>query len=176
MKSLWEISADMQSLDELLFELDGEITDELVESAIDAWLQENEAHLAEKLDGYCAVIDEREALADLRVREGKRLVGLANTDLRKTGKLRQRLKVFFDSRGITKFETTRHKFTVAKNGGPQPITITPEWIAAPANAPEQFHKIIIELDKDAIRTALEASQEPIEGCEFAERGTHLRIR
>ncbi len=176
MKSLWEISADMQSLDELLFELDGEITDELVESAIDAWLQENESHLAEKLDGYCAVIGEREAMAELRAREARRLVALANVDMHKTGKLRQRLKLFFASRGMTKFETMRHKFTVANNGGPQPITITPEWISEPANAPEQFHKVKIELDKDAIRAALEASHEPIEGIEFAERGTHLRIK
>lgn len=174
-KSLWEISADMAALDELLFELDGELADEQIETAIDAWLQENANNLAEKLDGYCAVIAEREALADLRVKEGRRLIALANADTHKTGKLRLRLKAFFESRGIKKFETTRHKFTVATNGGVQPVALPSAWIAQPASAPEQFHKVTIELDKDAIRAALEAG-EHVEDCALLERGTHLRIK
>lgn len=175
MKSLWEISADMAALDELLFELDGELTDEQMETAIDAWFQENADNLAEKLDGYCAVIAEREALADLRVKEGRRLIALANVDLHKTNALRLRLKAFFESRGTMKFETLRHKFTIAKNGGPVPLTINPAWSLDPAAAPERFHKIKIELDKDAIRAALQSS-ESIDGCEFTERGKHLLIK
>jgi len=175
MKSLWEISADMQMLDELLFEIGGELTDEDVERTIDTWLQENADNLAEKLDGYCAIIAEREALADLRVKEGRRLIALANADTHKTGKLRQRLKAFFELHGMEKFETRRHKFTVAKNGGAQPITLNPAWEAEPSAAPEQFHKTKIELDKDAIRAALEAG-EVVEDCSLTERGTHLRIK
>lgn len=174
-KSLWEISADMQALDELLFEADGEISDEEMEAAIDAWLQENADNLTQKLDGYCAVIAEREALAELRVREGRRLIALANSDLHKTTALRLRLKSFFEAHGMTKYETGRHKFTVAKNGGQQPIIIQPDWLVEPARAPERFHKVTIELDKDAIRSALLAGEE-VEACVLDERGTHLRIK
>ncbi|MFN7927106.1 MAG: siphovirus Gp157 family protein [Blastocatellia bacterium] len=175
MKTLWEISADMQALDELLFELAGELSNEEIEAAIDAWLQENEQNLAEKLDGYCSVIAEREVLNDLRVREARRLIALANVDSNKTVRMRLRLKAFFESRGIRKYETALHKFSVAANGGAQPITIKPEWEAEPASAPEAYHKKTIELDKDAIRADLLAGQ-LIEGCALAPRGTHLRIK
>jgi len=49
------------------------------------------------------------------------------------------------------------------------------WEEMPATAPEAFHRRVIELDKQAIREALEGGEE-INGCAIVERGTHLRIR
>lgn len=175
MPTLYEIGADIAALNELLFEMDGDVTDADAEAAIDTWLQENDYALETKLDTYCALIHEREAIAEARNQEARRLLALAQIDTNQTTRMRERLKRFFDLYAIGKVETPRFKLTLAKNGGKAPLLIRDEWRRDPASAPEQFHKHSITLDTDAIRTALE-NQEAVEGCAIGERGTHLRIR
>lgn len=175
MKSLFQIGDDIRALDDLLFELEGEVTDTEIEAAIDQWLAENKDNLFAKIDGYCALIGEREALAKARQDEAQRLSDLAQHDTNRVTRLRARLKAFFELHDITKMETHHHKLTIAKNGGTLPLIVNPVWLADPANAPEQFHKVRIDLDKEAIREALR-NDEPVEGCAVGERGTHLRIK
>lgn len=174
-KSLFQISDDIQALDDLLLELEGEVTDGEIEAVIDAWLAENKQALESKVDAYCWLIREREALANARTQEAQRLSDLAQADTNRVARLRGRLKVFFDLQGITKLETSSHKLTIANNGGGLPLIINPDWLADPASAPEQFHKVKIELDKQAIREAIR-NNEPVDGCMVGERGTHLRIK
>lgn len=174
-KTLFQIGDDIQALDDLLFEMEGEVTDTDIEAVIDHWLQENKDNLNAKIDGYCTLIREREALAKARQEEAQRLSILAQYDTNRATRLRARLKAFFDLQGIAKLETRHHRLTIANNGGTLPLIVNSAWLADPANAPEQFHKVKIEIDKEAIREALR-NDEPVEGCAVGERGTHLRIK
>ncbi len=100
---------------------------------------------------------------------------LARSDENQVKRMKARLLAFFQFHGIDKVETLKHKFSITKNGGKQPLLINPDWELEPASAPEQFHKIRVELDTDAIRKAIENGDE-VEDCSLAEQGLHLRIR
>lgn len=172
-KTLFEIGADAQALNELLIELEGDISDPAVAEAIDEWLQENSVALDKKLDGYGALIREREALAEARKAEAARLQALAKTDENTAKRLKERLQYFFEERGITKQETARFKFSVVANGGKAPLLID-EGIC-PEDMPEVWQKVTVDFDRDAIRQALEAGAK-ISCARLAERGRSLRIK
>ena len=60
MTTLVKIGADIRALEDLLFEMGGELTDGEAEKAIDGWLAELGDSLAEKLDSYAIVIANRQ--------------------------------------------------------------------------------------------------------------------
>jgi hypothetical protein len=71
-----------------------------------------------------------------------------------------------------KIETDHHKISLVNNGGKKPLHLNPSM--RPEDFPEDFHKRRIDLDKEALRAALEEGRE-IEGASLGERGKHLRI-
>jgi parvulin-like peptidyl-prolyl isomerase len=174
-KTLFQIGEDMQALDALLGEVGGDVTDEQAGAAIDRWLEENRAALAEKLDGYCWVLKEREARCLAREAESKRLAELARSDRNAARRLKDRLKEFFARQGMERFETAHFKLAVQPNGGKRTLLVNRDWTDDPTAAPEQYHRRVILLDTEAIRADVEAGVE-VEGCELAEHGTHLRVR
>lgn len=63
--------------------------------------------------------------------------------------------------------TDQFIFTLKGNGGQQPLEITGE-------VPDSFQKVVMEVDKKKIRTALEAG-EKLEFAHLGERGSHLVV-
>lgn len=175
MRTLYQISEDLTALEDILTQGDGEISDDEAGLALEAWFDALGEERDAKIDNYCALIAELTTKASAREVEGNRLMALATTDANAAKRLRDRLKLFLDAHGMTKLETNRFKLTVAKNGGASPLLIPDEWTSDPSSAPEQFHRRIVQLDKNAIRTAIEDGQD-IPGVAIGERGTHLRIR
>lgn len=173
MSTLFEIGADTQALNDLLVELEGDISDPAVAEAIDGWLNETSTALDKKLDGYGALIREREAKAAARKAEAQRLLDLAKTDENTVKRLKERLQFFFDANGITKQETARFKFSVVANGGKLPLIIN-EGLA-PEDVAEGWQKQVISFDNEAIREALEAGNE-LSFARLGERGSSLRIK
>lgn len=176
MPTLYEIGAEMAALNELLAETGGEITDAEAEAAIDMWLAENQTALERKVDGYCALIANFEAGAEIAEAEEKYFKGLAQSRRNNARRLKERLKCFFESHGIKKLQTARFTPRVQANGGALPLIVPEAWEREPASAPEQFHKIVIALDKEAIREAVRNDDPGAAGCAIGERGTHLRVR
>jgi hypothetical protein len=174
-RTLYEISSDLLALDELLSEVEGDVTDDEACAAIDAWLAELGSERNRKLDAYAALLRNYEALADVAETESLRLAELANARRKTAERLKTRLKEFFAQHNLTKLSTERFSFAVIKNGGKAPLLIPDSWLATPAAAPERFHRRRIELNKEDIRAALEAG-ELIPGCAIDQRGTHLRIK
>lgn len=172
-KTLFDLGADAEALDALLTELEGDISDPAVAEAIDAWLQENHDGLEKKLDGYGALIREREAKAEARKAEAARLLELSRTDENMAKRLKERLFFFFDERGVAKKETARFKFSIVSNGGKLPLIIDPE--TNPEEISVFLQKHTVDFDKDAIRTALE-NEDVLDFARLGERGRSLRIK
>ena len=78
MGTLFEISADMRALDELIAESDMDSPE--VQALIIAWAEENEIALEKKVDNYAALIKEMEARASMRREESKRIGDRAMVD------------------------------------------------------------------------------------------------
>ena len=175
MPTLFEISAEISALHDLLTEVGGELPDEEAEAAIDDWLAETNQALEQKVDAYCGLVREFEARAEAREIEAQRLQSLAGADINQARRLKARLKAFFEFHGIKKLDTPRFRVSVQANGGALPLVIPTDWEADPANAPEAFQRRVIQLDRDAIREAITNGEETY-GAQLGERGTHLRIR
>jgi hypothetical protein len=175
MRTLFKISEDLTALAELLTDVDGDVSPGEQSDALEIWFDELGEERDQKIDNYCALIAEITARADARAAEIKRLSALVATDRVAADRLKDRLQVFFSVQGIQKLKTDRYNLTVAKNGGKSPLTVPDEWRVEPSTAPEEYHRRVVHLDVEAIRTDLESGQD-VPGCRIEERGTHLRIK
>lgn len=174
-KSLYEIGEQLQALKDLLEEVDGDVSDESVEEAINAWFEEVESNQNAKVNNYCKLIANLESYSKSREEEAARLSKAAKSFENKAKLLKERLLGYMRFHNIPKITTDLFTVSVANNGGKAPLTFPKEWAEEPASAPEQFHRRKLELDLTALRDALEAGDQ-IEGCEIGPRGNHLKIK
>jgi Gp157 protein len=154
------ISNDLSALEAILLGQDGEITDDEAGQAIEAWLNQVNLEVEDKVEGLCVLMSEFHAAAEAREHEAQRIAALATTDRNAAERIKRRIKNFFDIHKIKKLDTPRYRLWIQGNGGKAPLTVPEQWEREPASAPEQFQRRKIELDKDAIRSAL---------TEFAEK-------
>jgi hypothetical protein len=179
MPSLYEISKELNALEALLIESDGEIPDDAFEQHLDATTEQRD----EKLASYCKLIRNLEARASVRQaeadtfrQEANRLDTLAEADLKAVEKLKERLKWFWQAHNLGKIEAGGFRIALQANGGVAPLQFTDDL--KPEDADERFHKVIparVDWDKDAVRKALQAG----EGLTFAklgERGYRIVIK
>lgn len=122
-RTLWQIGGDIEALQSLIYEIGGDVSDEAVEAAIDAWLAETHDAEDAKLDRYGYLIRATEARAAFRAAEAKRLVDLSRTDGNFVSRLKDRLIAYFDAHGKTRHQTPRFAFAVAGNGGLQALHV-----------------------------------------------------
>ena len=73
--------------------------------------------------------------------------------------------------GKEKIKSELFSIAVSKNGGKVPITIDVE----PEELPEEFQKITVEADKDALRDYIQETGD-LSYAHLEERGEHLSIR
>ena len=170
-RTLYDITADMRQIDELLTTLEGDISDPAIEEAITEWIAEMDSDLKTKVDGYAAYVTELLALAAARKDEARRLKERATVNENAAKRLKERLLYALQERGIDKVETLRYTVTVAKNGGVAPLDVQ----VAPEALPPRFQKVTIDADNKAIRAAIAAGEE-VDGATLMERGTSLRIK
>jgi hypothetical protein len=170
---LFDIGADLQALENLLEESGGDISEAETEGAVSAWFDELHGDLGEKLDRYVGLIRNLESLAEMREAEIERMLKLARTDRNKASALKERLKLFFQMRGLARYDTPHFRLSLATNGGKVPLLLEVEA----GDLPPQFQvtRTAIEADKEALRAALESGA-VIEGARLGERGQSLRIR
>lgn len=170
-KTLLDIIDDVRALEDLLDDVDGDISG--AEEAVAAFLAENDADLATKVDNYAALIVECEARAALRKSEAKRMADLAKTDEARARWLKQRLQEALDAIGETRVDGPRYRVTVQANGGKAPVCVPDDVDALPAAFVRT--KVVRDADKDAIRKALESGAD-VPGCSLGERGRGVRIK
>lgn len=172
--TLIELSTELEQVDSLLDSIDGDIPIEL-QTAVDELLAQREATheaLLEKLDNYCGLIQSRLMWAATRKAEADRLAKLAESDIKAVEFLKGRLKTHLEATDQQKLRTKRFNIAVCNNGGKAPLRFDS---TQPEQMPERFKRVIVEPDKEAIRTALEAG-EKLSFAYLAERESHLRIK
>lgn len=175
-KSLHQLTAQLEDLDELIDSIEGEeITPEL-EAAVQQLLEQRDGTYEQwliKVDNYCAAITNRHALSKQRKAEAERLSKLAATDSKRVDWMKAQMKSCLESQGVKKLSLHRFSLTISNNGGVLPLKLSCE----PQELPPQFQRIEVSPDNSAIRQALEAGDiEAQRVAQFGERETHLRVR
>lgn len=167
---LFDITDDMQALDDLLAEVGGDVSDPKVAAAVEAWFAELDHSLSAKVDNYAALITSMRARADVRRQEAERLARRAQVDEASADWLASRLLSALDARGTKKLETDRYAVSVVGNGGKQPLVLDTE-------IPVEWNRTVtkVEPDRERIRLALEAG-EALPFARLGERGRRLAIR
>lgn len=168
--NLYEISGRFAEIQKQLdFEnesmTDTEYRDALVES-----FNKIEGELNEKVDAYCAIIKQKEAVGKARWEEANRLEALGATDSLSAKRMREAMMLVLNALGKTKLDTVLHKVSIRGNGGKQPLVIEDD-----TNIPAEWTKVRYDIDRDKIRTALE-SGEVLDFAVLSPRGSHLSIK
>ena len=168
MSSLFALSTNLVGIEALLESdnLDPAQLEELTLSLV-----ETEEGFEEKVESYCGIIGELEALAEARHREAVRLATLTSETQNKAIRLRNALKDALLRTNRNKVQTTRYNVRVQKAGGKQPMLLHTDAVPGEWTVSE----VVVRPDKTRIREALEAG-EVLEFAELAERGTLLVIR
>ena len=179
-KSLHQLTAELQDLDELIDSIEREeITPELeaeLEAAAQQLLEQRDSTYEQwlsKVDNYCAAITNRHALSKQRKSEAERLSKLAATDSKRVDWMKAQLQKCLEAQGVKKLSLHRFHLTISKNGGQLPLKL----LCEAAQLPSQFQRIEVSPDNSAIRKALEAGDvEAQKVAQFGERESHLRVR
>lgn len=167
-RTLFKISDDIQHLNSMLDDLDDTEQQQLIAE----WLEHLEAERASKLDNYAALIAELEEKAEIRQKEAKRLMALAQSDQNRANMLKERLKYYFETSQLKKIETDRYKLSLVKHGGKAPLIL--DESKPVQELPERFQRVSVEPDTKAIRQALESGEE-LDFARLGDRGASIRI-
>jgi hypothetical protein len=171
-QTLLDITEDMAAIDELLAESGGEITPE-TEGTLDAWFAELDTNFTGKVDNYCALITEIECRAAVRKAEADRLYDRAKVDENAAKALRERLRFVWELRAMGKVQTSRYTVSLAKNGGKAALDVRVGAEDLPAWAVKT--ETVVTVDKDAIRSRLEAGEE-LDFASLMQRGNRIAIK
>lgn len=166
MSSLFDLTEELKHLEAVVSDIDpeGELPEEVVR-----WLDQTEANFSQKVEGYCTVLGQLEAVAKARYEEADRLRVLALVSHKQVDRLKSALKDAMLKLDRPKVETTRYKVWVQSSGGKQPLQIEED------DVPHDLKKVQLVTDKDKIREILEAGQE-LPFAKLLPRGFTLRIK
>lgn len=176
MTSLLGLSEDALALAALLDEHAeahcGDITD--IEAQIDQWASELGLATDAKLEAICRLVLEAEARAGARAIEASRLTAYAAHDMGRARRLRDYVQRCAQLAGWKRHSAGTYQVSIVRNGGKAPLLLDS---SDPQSFPAQYRRRIeeIELDREAIRAALEAGRE-VPGARLGERGSRLAIR
>lgn len=124
--SIYQISAEQQRINEMLFESEGELTPELEEA-----LTINEANLAIKAEDYATSILKFNATADMADAEIKRLQAIKKRCNNASERMKERIAGAMEVFGHDRLEVGTHRFSFRKSEGvviEDSQAIPPEYI------------------------------------------------
>ena len=162
MAALYELTQQYQMLLELME--DPETDPEVLSDTMEAL----EGEIEEKAEAYAIIIKKLSAEYNMFDTEMKRCQKNRDVLGNNIKHMKENLQTTMELTGKTKFQTDHFKFSIVKNGGVAPISVSED-------VPDEYMRIKKEPDMALIREVLAA------GCELTfahlqERGTHLSIR
>jgi hypothetical protein len=172
-RNLFEIGDELNRIAEAFDVLDSQEQSDDVMQTVEDYFGNLLDERDDKIDRYGSLIRWFEQLAQSASEEAKRLSALATVRENAAKRLKERLKDYFETEGISKFSTARFSFSVAQNGGKVPLVFVEEFNAG--RLPEHFRETFYKPNSDVIREALESGDE-VAGVTLGERGTHLRMK
>ena len=129
-----------------------------------------QGELDDKVSQWARCIKNLEGERDAIKAEGDRLTKRAKSIDNEVKHMKETLLMYLKAAGVSKAGDAVIKASIVKNGGQAPLEID----LIPVDLPEDFQKITIDADKEAIRAALEGGQQ-LEWARIGERGEHIKI-
>lgn len=164
-QSLYELTEEWAAVKDMLYD------DETDEQVIFDTLEAIEGEIEDKADKYAIILRTMAGDIETIKKEEARLYARRASLERRSKTLKERLQANLEFVGKTKFKTTLFSFSIAKNGGKQPIEITSALDEIPG-------KYLIPQppvpDKDAIRELLKDKE--VDWAQLLPYGKHLTIR
>ena len=165
MNTLYELTDQYQSIMDMLY--DRETDEQLVMDT----LESIDGEIEDKADNYAKIMNMMMADAEILKNEEGRLYARRKSLENRVQRMKDNLQANLEFIGKTKFKTALFSFSVAKNGGKQPLEIT-------ENLGEIPGKYLIPQppvpDKEAIRQLL--AEKEVDWAQLKPYGTHLNIR
>lgn len=127
-----------------------------------------------KADGYKYVIDQMDGQAQKCREAAQYLSAKAKRISDNENRIKQVIisaidEMPADKKGKKYIQGDIYKFSIAKNGGKQPMTVSTE------DVPDEYMKVVFEPDTDKIRKDLEEGK-ALPFAKLEERGVHLNVR
>ena len=166
MASLYELTKNFLEAQGMLFDEDVEM--ETIFNTLDCI----ECLIEEKADNYAKIMKYVEGQILIAKSERERLYNREKMLEKRCKKLKEHLKQCMEVTGKTKFQTALYSFSIAQNGGVQPVKVDADVKDIPQ---EYLIPQPPKPDTNAIRKALEEG-EVLHFAHLEERGTSLRIR
>lgn len=181
MSTLYELSADLFEIEQILTEFEGEIPAGELGAAFEKYLDVTMGNVDEKLDNILALRSDLLARSAMRQAEADRLSALAKIDENAGERLKKRVEQFLIAHDIDKRQLRRFVVSIVGNGGVAPLILDTKFEKNPETLPEKFRKVKYSADNDAIRAALASDDEAIRAeaakvATLGERGKGIRIK
>ena len=202
-QSLFQIGEDLAALEDLLLQLDGDISDPAIGDTVTKWFAELEQNLGGKVDNYIAIIRKWESEAVAAKAEAEQYLKAAQVRANRIERMKSYMMDWLTKHNRKSVETpTGRSVTIQKNGGKQPVDIQSDVldrllmrvdvveqkyhvdpIALPDigihsnewTALQHYLRVRTFFDTNAMRADLEAGKS-VPFVELKERGQHLRIK
>lgn len=164
MSTLYELTTQYQTLLDL-----GDSDDPEDQEVFRTTLEGLDYELDLKADDYAAVIMLLNGKAETIDKEIERLSRIKLAIDNNVKRMKQILQWSMEQTGRTEIKTALHTFRIQKNGGKAPLLINEPEV------PDSYKKIILEIDREKIRAALEDGEQ-LPFAQIGERGSHLRVK
>lgn len=172
--TLFDITTDMLSLNNVLEDNDNQFDDPEVQAGIARYLSDLLVARAEKLDGYVALIRHLDMERGAMESEAAAFAAKAASRKRRVEWLKECLKTALIATNTNKVSTPKgYTVSVQKNGGKKPLVMN-EGITV-ESVPALYVKTRKEIDTEAVRAALEDGT-PLLFASLGEAGTHVRVK
>lgn len=162
-----------------LYEIVGELQDFISanegledEQAYKDTLEALQGELDDKVSQWARCIKNMEAERDAVKEEADRLTKRAKTIDNQVTHMKDTLLMFLKAAGRDKAGDAVIKASIAKNGGKAPLIVD---ITDVLNIPQEFQKVTVTANNEAIRDALEHGVE-LDWARIGEKGEHINIR
>lgn len=165
MSNIYELTDQYKEVESMLY--DGETEEQVILDTLEAI----DGEIEDKADNYAKLIknilSDVEALKAEENRIKSRRMALEN----RADRIKKTLQTNLEFIGKTKFKTVLFSFSVSKNGGKQPITITDNIGDIPGKYLIPQNPIV---DNEAVRELLKEKE--VEWARLEPYGKHLNIR
>lgn len=167
--NLFEITRDLQIMEERLIESGGEITPDM-----ESELAELESLEADKLNAYYAVIRRMKATAKGYREELDRLQSNAIARENAAKALMNRILDHMRMAGRTEIQVKLGKFKETKNSVDS-VIFKGDYEEHPEKLPKKYQNITVAPNRTALADAIKAGNKAAMKYATVERGTHLRM-
>lgn len=174
-ESLYQLTTEMQALNDLLEQLEGELEGSSGDTLV-KWMDEYNIAMRGKVDSYGALMTHLNTYADNLKTEEKRLYERRKVFENRVQRLKDMAYESMKRLNVKKLEGERHTLSICKAGGKQALNIKVDV----SQIPDKYIEIIPEqhnVNQDRIREGIEKNDPELIGkAELIERSEYVKLK